>query len=188
MKKKRLRAERYQGTIKMLPCEPVMLLVAVSVADRDWTPAVLRVAENERVPASCEVKVVLAGSTAKGSELLNATVPRYPTARFPKASRAVTVNPPGVPAVWEKGNPETLKKAAAAGLMTIPPCEPVRLLVTVSFTVMDRMPAVLKVAEKVRTPASYGVKVVLVGSVACGSELLKTTVPEYPVTVFAKAS
>ena len=63
---------------------------------------------------------------------------------------------------------------APAGLTVMPDSVPVIVLVTVSVAVIDWEPAVLSVAEKVPVPL---VSVVLAGSVAWASLLVKWTVP-----------
>ena len=64
---------------------------------------------------------------------------------LPKASFAVTVTEPVVPAVTEAGVPESVNVAAAAGLTVIPALVPVIVPVTVSVAVTVREPAVFSV-------------------------------------------
>ena len=66
-------------------------------------------------------------------------------ATLPKASLAVTVTEPVVPAVTDAGVPESVSVAAAAGLTVIPALVPVIVPVTVSVAVTVREPAVLRV-------------------------------------------
>src|SRR5438067_1830870 len=79
--------------------------------------AVFKVALNVPLPL---VSVESAGSTAWPSLLVKCTVPAYPVAVLPKASLAVTVKFPAVPAVTSDGKPDTAKVFAAAGLTMIP--------------------------------------------------------------------
>ena len=78
---------------------------------------------------------------------------------LPKASLAVTVTLPGVPAVTGFGKPETVSVAAPAGFTTMPLWVPVMVPVTVSVAVIDWVPAVLRVTEKVWVPLSPATKV-----------------------------
>src|SRR2546422_1027495 len=71
-------------------------------------------------PLSPAVNVWFPGRVALGLSEVIATVPRYPVATLPNASRAVTVTEAGVPAVTGVGNPATCSVAAAAGFTPIP--------------------------------------------------------------------
>ena len=64
---------------------------------------------------------------------------------LPKASLAVTVTEPVVPAVTEAGVAERTRVAAAAGLTVMPALVPVIVPVTVSVAVSVRVPAVFSV-------------------------------------------
>ena len=78
---------------------------------------------------------------------------------MPKASWAVTVTLWAAPAVVGLVKPETVKLAAPAGLTVMALWVPVMVPVTVSVAVIDWVPAVLSVTEKVWTPLSPPVKV-----------------------------
>ncbi len=93
--------------------------------------------------------------------LLKWTLPWYPAAVLPYASRAVTVTLPAAPAVRGEASPETERVVAAAGVTTMALWEPVIEGVTVSVAVTVRVPAVLRLTprENVWTPASPTVKV-----------------------------
>ena len=80
---------------------------------------------------------------------------------LPKASLAVTVTEPVLPAVTEAGVPVSASVAAAAGLTVIAELVPVIVPVTVSVPVIVREPAVFSVYRFVNvwTPASPPVKV-----------------------------
>ena len=71
---------------------------------------------------------------------------------------AVTVTLLDVPAVLGEAKPETTRLLAAAGLTAMPLWLPVIVLVTVSVAVSDWLPAVLRVALRVWTPASAATK------------------------------
>ena len=88
-------------------------------------------------------------------------------------SRAATVTEKAVPAVAVTGA-VTVKCVAAAGLTVMAFVVPVIELVAVSVAVMVWLPAVFSVAEKVPVPA---VSVLLAGSEAAASLLVKCTVP-----------
>ena len=64
---------------------------------------------------------------------------------LPKASWAVTVTEPVVPAVTEAGVAERVKVAAVAGLTVIPALVPVIVPVTVSVAVTVLEPTVFRV-------------------------------------------
>ena len=73
---------------------------------------------------------------------------------------AVTVTVPATPAVVGDGKPATTRLLAAAGLTTMPVCEPVIVYeLLMSVAVKDWLPAVLSVPLKVCWPASAAVKV-----------------------------
>jgi hypothetical protein len=72
------------------------------------------------------------------------------------------------------GKPETLKLEAVLGFTVMPLSEPLSEL-TESVAVIDWVPALFSVTEKLAVPED---KVELPGSEACGSELVKLTVPE----------
>ena len=57
------------------------------------------------------------------------------------------------------GKPETVSVAAPAGFTTMPLWVPVMVPVTVSVAVIDWVPAVLRVTEKVCVPSSPATKV-----------------------------
>ena len=155
---------------------PVILLVVVSVTVTVWLPADLSVTETVSTPA---VRVVLAGNTACVSVLVKWTVPAYPVAVLPKASRAVIVTLNADPAVALPG--ADTAKCVAADAPTTSVVLPVIVEVVVSVAVSVRLPDVSKVAENVPTPL---VNVLFAGKVAWGSPLVKWTVPAYPVAVF----
>lgn len=152
------------------------------LADRVWVPAVFRVALKVPVPL---FRVALVGNTACPSLLVNRTTPLYPVAVLPKGSLAITLKDWATPAVVVAGSPVSWIVLASAGVTLMPELVPVRLLLVESVTVSDRVPAVLKVAEKVAVPL---LKVTLVGRTACPSLLVNRTVPVYPVAVLPKAS
>ncbi len=62
---------------------PVTLLAAISVAERDCVPGVIRVVAKLWVPALEAAKVNWAGKTALPSLLPKVTVPVYPVAALP---------------------------------------------------------------------------------------------------------
>jgi len=160
---------------------PVIDGVTVSVAVMVWGPSELRVEEN--VPAPF-VSPALAGSVAEPSLLVKWTVPAYPVAWLLKASSAVTVKENPEPVVAVAGA-ETVKWVADPEPTVIDPEVPVTDGVTVSVAVMVCRPAVVSVAEKVPVPDT---RVVSAGSVGPGSELVKCTIPEYPVVGLSAAS
>ena len=84
---------------------------------------------------------------------MNATVPVYALVVLPKASLAMTVKLPAVPAVVGDEKPATASTLAAAALTVMPVWLPVMLPV-VAVTVRDRLPAVFSVALKTCTPLS----------------------------------
>ncbi len=65
----------------------------------------------------------------------------------------------GTPAVVGVVKPETLRVVAAAGLTVMAPWVPVIVPVTVSVAVIDWVPAVFSVTEKVWIPSSPATKV-----------------------------
>ena len=67
------------------------------------------------------------------------------------------------------------RRLAGKAVTVMPLWVPLMELVTVSVAVIDWLPAVRSVALKVPVPL---VKVVLAGTLACGSELVKCNVPE----------
>ena len=71
---------------------------------------------------------------------------------------AATVTLLVVPAVLVQEKPETTRLPAAAGLTVMPFWLPVIVLVTVSVAVSAWLPAVLRVALRVWTPASAATK------------------------------
>ena len=95
---------------------------------------------------------------------------------FPNASCVFTTGcwPKGEPARADPGWVVKASWVAVASLTVIPDCAPLRLP---SLPVMDRVPAVLRVAVKLFTPASALVKAASGGKTACVSELAKWTVP-----------
>ena len=72
---------------------------------------------------------------------------------------AVTVTVPAATAVTAEGKPVRTRLLAAAGLTVMPLWLPVIVLVTVSVAVSDCVPAVLRVALKLWTPASAAANV-----------------------------
>src|ERR1017187_2598206 len=70
----------------------------------------------------------------------------------------------------------------------MPDSVPVMLEVAVSVAVIDCVPAVSSVTEKVWVPASAAMKEKPDGRRACASLLLKETVPVYPVATLPYAS
>ena len=76
-------------------------------------------------------------------------------------------------------------EAAAAGDTAIPASLPVIVAVFVSVAVIDWLPAVSRVAEKVAFPE---VRVALAGRTALGSLLANCTVPAYPVATLPYGS
>src|SRR5438552_3332766 len=81
--------------------------------------------------------------------------------------------------------PLTTSAAAEPAKTEIPVCEPLRVP---SAVVMLCVPAVLRVAVKVRTPASVEVNVVAAGSKAAPSVEEKDAVPRYPVATLFHGS
>ena len=77
--------------------------------------------------------------------------------------------------------PETLSEWTPAAWTVIPAWEPMTVEVTVSVAEIDRVPAVLRMAENVWAPASAAVKVYAGGRDAWGSLLVSCTVPKYPL-------
>ncbi len=75
-------AKRWPAVMTMPICWPVMLGVRVSVAVSAWVPGVKNTTGALLVPASAAAKRKLAGNAASGSELVSATMPRYPVARL----------------------------------------------------------------------------------------------------------
>ena len=114
------------------PDVPVMLDVVVSVAVTVLLPAVLIVAL--KVPAPF-VSVALAGRAAAASLLVKCTVPAYPVAVLPVASRAVTVTLMLEPGVAFAGM-LTVKWVAMPLATAIVPLVPVMPDVTVSVAVI----------------------------------------------------
>src|SRR5664279_2200915 len=97
---------------------------------------------------------------------------------------AVTVNENAVPPFAVAGA-ETPRCVAPADATTMAALVPVMAALTVSVAVMVWLPAVVSVAGNVATPL---VSVASAGSVAAASELVKWTVPAYPVAVAFDAS
>lgn len=95
---------------------------------------------------------------------------------WPKEFSAVTVIVPACPAVTEVEKPVTRNSVTtvAGKLTTMPVCEPVMLLETVSVAVSDCVPTVLNVALNVPTPL---VNVACPGSTARESLLVNATIP-----------
>ncbi len=77
---------------------------------------------------------------------------------LPNASWAVTVTLWAVPAVVGLGKAETTRVDVTPGSTVMELWVPVMVPVTVSVAVIDWVPAVLRVAEKVCVPASPPVK------------------------------
>jgi hypothetical protein len=94
------------------------------------------------------------------------------------------VNENAIPAVADAGA-LTLKCVTAAALTAIGPLVPVIDAVTVSVAVIVWLPAVSSVALNVPTPL---VSVEFAGNTAAPSELVKCTIPLYPVAVALLAS
>src|SRR5579883_1940212 len=105
----------------------------------------------------------------------------YPAATFPKASSAVTVTANGTPAVTAVNAGTTEKTTALPGRTVMPGRVPVIPARAVSATATDSGPAVFRVTANVLTPPG---SVASPGSPAEASELVKWTVPVYPVATF----
>ena len=84
------------------------------------------------------------------------TRPPYPVATLPKVSRSVAVTVVIVPATEVAGRPERTTVLAAAGLTRMPVCDPVIEVATVSITLTELVPTVLRVIPEANawTPAS----------------------------------
>ena len=91
---------------------------------------------------------------------------------LPKASRAVTSTVIALPAVAEAG--AVTWKVAAAAALTETVALPVIVLSTVSVALIDWLPAVTSVTEKLPAPS---VSIESTGRLALRSVLVKCTVP-----------
>src|SRR5229473_3371518 len=156
----------------------------VSVAITACVPAVRNVTPpgNGRWPRSRAVNVVSGGSVASASVEEKCTVPRYPTATFPKPSCAVTVKSDGTPATTGSGMPVTSSLAAPAAETRIPDCEPLILPLAAEIACV---PAVASVTWNEPAPAVSGASA---GNVALASVEDRWTSPPNPVSRLPNAS
>src|SRR5437868_512112 len=122
---------------------PVIELVAVSVAVRDWLPAVLSRSLEHTSQAQSRLDVLSAGRTAWESLVVKCALPAWPADIWHLPSLPTRRSSDLVPAVLEEAKPETTRLLAAAGLMLRPLWLPVIELVAVSVAVTDWLPAVL---------------------------------------------
>ena len=151
------------------------MLLPVSVAVRLCVPLVLNVTVKVCVPLSAAGEGVVGrqdGLRIRAGEMDRAGVAGGDVA---VGSWAVTVNLPARPAVNDDGKPATISVLAAAGSTVMPASVPLSMQpFAVSVAVSDWTPAVLKVAPKLPVPL---VRVMLAGSTARASLLVKWTVP-----------